>query len=179
MINLKLSHKKDSLKRFSIKLIDLIIHHLNFILLISFLVPWVYGQIAIEDLSEVIIVVGVFVLSSAALAIVTFTYISSMTNMKEDLKKSMVFAGESFFMATIQFIAGLGLFLFINLLIKHFFGQFHIVLNFSWEGLISLFLLLIQLIGIYEVASALSNLLKGIIEVYGLLRKKLNMFLVK
>jgi hypothetical protein len=39
--------------------------------------------------------------------------------------------------------------------------------------------LLIQLIGIYEVASALSNLLKGIIEVYGLLRKKLNMFLVK
>jgi hypothetical protein len=136
-------------------------------------VPWIYGQIAIEDLSEVIIVVGIFVLSSAALAILTFTYISSMTNMNEDLKKSMVFAGESFFMATIQFIAGLGLFLLINLLIKHFLGQFHIVLNFSWEGLISLFLLLIQLIGIYEVASALSNLLKGIIEVYGQFRKKL------
>jgi len=174
MINLKLSRKKDILKRFLIKLINLIIHHLNLILLISFLVPWIYWQIAIKDLSEVIIVVGVFVLSSAALALVTFTYISSMTNLNKDLKKSMIFAGESFFMATIQFIAGFGLFLLINLLIKHFLGQFHIVLNFSWEGIISLFLLLIQLIGIYEVASALSNFLKAIFEVYMQFRKKHN-----
>jgi len=136
-------------------------------------VPWIYGQIAINDLSEVITIIEVFVLSSATLALVTFTYISSMTNLNKDVKSSMVFAGESFFMATIQFIVGLGLFLLINLFIKQYLGLFHIVLNFSREGVISVFLLLIQLIGIYEVASALSNFLKAIFEVYRQFRRKL------
>jgi hypothetical protein len=138
-------------------------------------VPWIYGQIAINDLSEVITIVEVFVLSSAALSLVTFTYISSMTNLKKDVKKSMVFAGESFFMATVQFVAGLSLFLLINLFVKQFLGQFHIVLNFSWEGITSIFLLLIQFIGIYEVASALSNFLKAVFEVYIQFRKKHNL----
>lgn len=173
-MNVKLSLKKDSFKRFFIKLIDLIIHHLNLVLVLTFLVPWIHGQIAINGLSEVITVVEVFVLSSAALALVTFTYISSMTNLNNDVKKSMIFAGELFFMATVQFVAGLSLFLLINLIIKQFLGQFHIVLNFSWGGIISVFLLLIQFIGIYEVASALSNFLKAIFEVYRQFRKKHN-----
>lgn len=139
-----------------------------------FIVPWIYGQIAINDLSEVITIIEVFVLSSATLALVTFTYISSMNNLNNDIKSSMVFAGESFFMATIQFIAGLGLFLLINLFIKQFLGQFHFILDFSREGIISLFLLFIQLIGIYEVASALSNFLKAMLEVYRQFRRKLH-----
>lgn len=173
-MNLKLSQKKDILKRFLTKLINLIIHYLNFILVITFLVPWIYGKIEINDLSEVITIIEVFVLSSATLALVTFTYISAMTNLDKEVKSSMVLAGESFFMATIQFIAGLGLFLLINLFIKQFLGHFNIILNFSWEGIISSFLLLIQLIGIYEVASALSNFLKAIFEVYRQFRKKHN-----
>jgi hypothetical protein len=171
-MNLKLSQKNDNIKRFLTKLIDLLIHHLNFVLVITFLVPWIYGQIAINELSEVITIIEVFVLISAVLALLTFAYISSMT-LNKDMKTSMIFAGESFFMATIQFIAGLGLFLLINLFINQFLGQFHIVLNFSREGIISLFLLLIQLIGIYEVASASSNFLKAIFEVYRQFRKKL------
>ncbi len=128
--------------------------------------PWIYGKIAINDLSEVITAVEVFVLSSATLALVTFTYISSMNNLDKDLKKSMVLAGESFFMATIQFIAGLSLFLLINLIIKQYLGPFNIVLNFTWEGIISVFILSIQLIAIYEVASALSKFSIAIFEVY-------------
>ncbi len=75
---------------------------MNFILVISFIVPWIYGKIAINDLSEVITVIEVFVLSSATLALVTFTYLSSMNNLDSVVKKSMVIADESFFMATIQ-----------------------------------------------------------------------------
>jgi hypothetical protein len=165
-MNLKLSQKKESIKRFIKKLIYLIIHHLNFILLITFLVPWIYGQIAINDLSDVITIVEVFVLSSATLALVTFTYISSMTNLNKEVKSSMVLAGESFFMATIQFIAGLGLFLLINFIISRFIDPSDIILNITQEGIISVFLVLIQLIGIYEVASALSNFLKAMFEVY-------------
>lgn len=163
----------DNVKRLFIKISSLILTYSNLILVIIFIVPWIYGQIAINDLSDVITIIEVFVLSSATLALVTFTYISSMTNLNKDVKSSMVFAGESFFMATIQFIAGLGLFLLINLFIKHFLGQFHFVLNFSREGIISLVLLLIQLIGIYEVASALSNFLKAIFEIYRQFRRKL------
>lgn len=173
IMNLKLN-ENDGIKRLFIKVSSLILTYLNLILVIIFIVPWIYGQIAINDLSEVITIIEVFVLSSATLALVTFTYISSMNNLDKELKSSMIFAGELFFMATVQFIAGLGLFLIINLFIKQFIGQFSFVLNFSWEGLISAFLLLIQLIGIYEVASALSNFLKAIFEVYIQFRKKHN-----
>lgn len=172
-MNINLSKKKDGINGLFIKVCSLILTYLNLILVIIFIVPWIYGQIAINDLSEVITIIEVFVLSSATLALVTFTYISSMNNLNKEVKNSMILAGESFFMATVQFIAGLGLFLIINLLIKQFLGQFHIVLNFSWNGIISVFLLLIQLIGMYEVASALSNFLKAIFEVYKHFRKKL------
>lgn len=172
-MNLKLK-KNDGIKKSFIKVGGLILTYLNLIFVIIFMVPWIYGQIAINDLSEVITIIEVFVLSSATLALVTFTYISSMTNLNKEVKGSMIFAGELFFMATVQFIAGLGLFLIINLYIKQFLGQFSLVLNFSGEGLISVFLLLIQLIGVYEVASALSNFLKAIFEVYTQFRKKKN-----
>ena len=140
--------------------------------------PWIYGKIAINDLSEVITVVEVFVLSSATLALVTFTYMSSMNNLDRVVKKSMILAGESFFMATIQFIAGLSLFLLVNLIIKQYLASFNIILNFSWQGIISVFLLSIQLIAIYEVASALSKFLIAIFEVYKHFRiKKHNMII--
>ena len=171
IINIKLTQKKNYFKKLLTKLTSLISTYLNFILLLSFLVPWIYGKIAINDLSEVITLVEVFVLSSATLALVTFTYISSMTNLNREVKSSMVLVGESFFMATIQFIAGLSLFLLINLISK-FIGLSGIILNLSWEGILSVFLLSIQLIGIYEVASALSKFLKAIFEIYRQFRMK-------
>ncbi len=177
--NLNLSQKKDNLKRFLIKLISVILTYLNFIVVISFLVPWIYGKIAINDLNDVITVVEVFVLSSATLALVTFTYISSMNNLDKDVKKSMINTGESFFMATIQFIAVLSLFLLVNLIIKQYLGPFNIILNFSWEGVISVFLLSIQLIAIYEVASALSKFLIAIFEVYKHFRIKKDNIILK
>lgn len=165
-MNLKVNQKKDGLKRVLIKSIRLIAHYLNFIFVIIFLAPWIYGLIKINDFSQVISFVEVFVLGSATLALVTFTYISSMTNMKKEVKSSMVLAGESFFMATIQFIAGLSLFLLINLLINKFIGPSDIALNFTWKNIILIFSALIQLIAIYEVASALSRFIKAIVEVY-------------
>lgn len=168
----KLSQRKDSLKRFLSKVIGLIVTYLNFLLVVTFLIPWIYGKIAINDLSEVITIIEVFVLGSATLSLVTFTYISAMTNLHEKVKNSMILAGESFFMATIQFIVGLGLFLVINLIFSKFIGPSDIILIFSWEGIISIFLLFVQLLGIFEVASALSNFLKAIFEVYRQFRIK-------
>lgn len=168
----KLSQKKESIKNFLIKLIGLLVTYLNFLLVVTFIIPWIYGKIAVNDLSEIITIIEVFVLGSATLSLVTFTYISAMTNLHEKVKKSMILAGESFFMATIQFIAGLGLFLVINLILSKFIGPSDIVLNFSWESIISIILLFVQLFGIFEVASALSNFLKAIFEVYKQFRIK-------
>jgi len=128
--------------------------------------PWVNGKIAIHDSSEVINLIEVFVLSSATLSLLTFTYIFTMTNLHRKIKNSMETAGESFFMATIQFIVGLGLFLLVKLTINHFIDPSNITLSFSLEGAISVFLLSVQLIGVYETASALSKFLKGIFEIY-------------
>ena len=89
-----------------------------------------------------------------------------MSDLHEKIKKSMVISGESFLVATVQFIVGLGLFLVVNLIINHFMDISNVNLSFSVTGLISLLLSAIQFIGIYEVASALSKFLKGILEVY-------------
>lgn len=165
-MGLNQSRRNDNNKGFLNKLINLMMTHLNLILVLTFVVPWIYGQIAINDLSQVITAVEVFVLGSATLALVTFTYVSSMTNLDNEVKNSLVTAGESFFMATIQFIAGLSLFLLMNLLINKFIGPSDISLKFTWKNIILMFSALIQLIAIYEVASALSRFIKGIIEVY-------------
>jgi len=69
-------------------------------------------------------------------------------------------------MATIQFIVGLGLFLMITLTINHFIYPSNVTLGFSVDGIVSIILLSIEFLGIYEVTSALTKFLKGVIEVY-------------
>lgn len=135
-------------------------------MVILFLAPWVNGKLAIHDSSEVISLIEFFVLSSATLSLLTFTYIFAMVNLHKKIKNSMEVAGESFFMATVQFIIGLGLFLLVTLIINHFVDPSNITLSFSLDGMVSVVLLSIQLIGVYETASALSKFLKGIFEVY-------------
>lgn len=89
-----------------------------------------------------------------------------MTDLHEKVKKSMVISGEAFFVATVQFIVGLGLFLLVNLIKDHFTGPGDLALNFSIGGVAYVILLIMQFIGMYEVASALSKFLKGVFEVY-------------
>jgi hypothetical protein len=145
---------------------DLIYPYLSLIFVILFIVPWINGKIAVHNSNEVISLIEVFVLSSATLSLLTFTYIAVMADLHERVKKSMVMAGESFFIATVQFIVGLGIFLLITLTIDHFIDPFNITLTFDLGGLISVTLLLIQLVGVYEIASALSKFLKGVYEIY-------------
>lgn len=78
----------------------------------------------------------------------------------------MVVAGESFFISTVQFIVGLGLFSAINLINDHSMHLNIFELTFSVNSIIMLLFILVQFIGIYEVASAFSKFLKGVIEVY-------------
>lgn len=75
-------------------------------------------------------------------------------------------------MATIQFIVGLGLFLLVTLTINHFIDPSNITLSFSSDGAVSVVLLSVQLIGVYETASALSKFIKGIYEIYKSFRVK-------
>ncbi|AEG17567.1 hypothetical protein MSWAN_0529 [Methanobacterium paludis] len=152
--------------RFFYKIINLISPYLSFIFVIIFVTPWINSNFALHNSDQILSLVEVFVLSSATLSLLIFTYIIAMSDLHEKVKTSMVIAGESFLVATVQFIVGLGLFLVVNLLINHFMDIVNVNLSFSVTGLISLLLSAIQFIGIYEVASALSKFLKGIIEVY-------------
>ena len=172
-IHIKLQMKIEYLKRFLNKISGLISTYLSFILIMVFLVPWINCKLAVNDSSEVITIVEVFVLSSATLSLLTFTYIAAMTDLHEKVKKSMVVSGEAFFIATVQFIVGLGIFLLVTLVASHqFINISTITLNFSFDSVISILLFSVQLIGVYEIASALSKFLKGIFEVYKSLRIK-------
>ncbi|OPY27156.1 MAG: hypothetical protein A4E27_00599 [Methanobacterium sp. PtaU1.Bin242] len=139
---------------------------MSFILVIIFIVPWLNGKLEMHDSTEVINLIEALVLGSATLSVLTFTYIAAMSDLHERVKKAMVTAGECFFISTVQFIVGLSIFLFITLTINHFIDPFAITLSFNIGGIISLFLLSVQLMGIYEIASALSKFLKGIYEIY-------------
>jgi hypothetical protein len=158
--------KAPYLKRFLYKLGDLISTYLSFIFVIILILPWVNGELKLHNSTEILNFVEVFVLSSAPLSLLTFTYIAAMSDMHEKVKKSMIIAGEAYFLSTVQFIFGLGLLLLVNLIIDHFINPFNVTLGFSVSGLIFVLLFLIQFIGIYEVASALSKFLKGIFEIY-------------
>jgi hypothetical protein len=131
-----------------------------------FIVPWINGKLQLHYSNEILTLIEVFVLSSATLSLLTFTYMAAMSNLHEKVEKSMIMAGEAYFIATVQFIVGLGLFLLVNLVFDHLIYPTGITLSFSMGGLLFVILLLIQFIGVYEVASALTKFLKGIFEVY-------------
>lgn len=152
--------------RFIYKISALITPYLSFVFVIIILVPWIIGKLQLHNSDEVLVLIEVFVLSSATLSLLTFTYIAALSDLHEKVKKSMVIAGEAFFISTVQFIVGLGLFLLVNLIMDHSLGSWNLNLNFSIGGVTYVILLLMQVIGVYEVASALSKFLKGVFEVY-------------
>jgi hypothetical protein len=152
--------------RFLYRISTLITPYLSFIFVLIFLVPWILGKLQLHNSDQVLTLIEVFVLSAATLSLLTFTYIAAMTDLHEKVKKSMVIAGEAFFVATVQFIVGLGLFLLVNLIRDHFLDPWNLTLSFSIGGVAYMILFLMQFIGMYEVASALSKFLKGVFEVY-------------
>ncbi len=152
--------------RFIYKISALITPYLSFVFVLIFLVPWILGKLQLHNSDQVLVLIEVFVLSSATLSLLTFTYIAAMTDLHEKVKKSMVIAGEAFFISTVQFIVGLGLFLLVNLIRDHFIEPWNLTLSFSIGGVAFVILFLMQFIGMYEVASALSKFLKGVFEVY-------------
>ena len=152
--------------RFFYRIGDLISPYLSFIFVIIFLVPWINGKLHLHNSSEILTLIEVFVLSSATLSLLTFTYIMAMSDLHQKVKESLVKSGENFFMATVQFIVGLGLFLLVNLFIDHYMDPGHISFSFSFSTLIFLVLAFVQLVGLYETASALSKFLRGVFEVY-------------
>ena len=157
--------KKSSLIRFG----ELIYSYLGLIFAILILIPWIFGNIQLHNSSEVLTLTEVFVLSSATLSLVTFTYIVAMTDLKEKVINSMVNAGELFFIATVEFIVGLGIFLGVNFIIEHYINP---GFSFNLNGIAFAILVLAQMVGIYEVATALYKFLKGIFEVYNSFRTK-------
>ncbi len=152
--------------RFFYKISTVITPYLSFIFVLIFLVPWILGKLQLHNSDQVLTLIEVFVLSAATLSLLTFTYIAAMSDLHEKVKKSMVISGEAFFVATVQFIVGLGLFLLVNLIKDHFTDPGDLTLSFTIGGAAYVILILIQFIGMYEVASALSKFLKGVFEVY-------------
>jgi len=152
--------------RFFYKISTVITPYLSFIFVLIFLVPWILGKLQLHNSDQVLTLIEVFVLSAATLSLLTFTYIAAMSDLHEKVKKSMVISGEAFFVATVQFIVGLGLFLLVNLIKDHFTDPGDLTLSFNLGGAAYVILILIQFIGMYEVASALSKFLKGVFEVY-------------
>lgn len=156
--------------RFFLKVGDYISPYLSFILVVIFIVPWINGRLQLHNSSEILNLIEVFVLSSATLSLLTFTYIMALADLHQKVKKSMIKSGEHFFMATVQFIVGLGLFLLVNLFIEHYMDPGNFSLSFSLSTFVFLVLLLLQFIGLYEIASALYKFLRGIFLVYRSLR---------
>ncbi len=146
--------------------VELISPYLSFIFVLIFMVPWINNHFAFHNSEQILTMVEVFVLSSATLSLLIFTYIMALSDLHEKVKRSMVKAGESFFISTVQFIVGLGLFSLVNILKSHYIGFNTFTYTLSFNNLLFLVLILIQLVGIYEVASALSKFIKGIMEVY-------------
>ncbi|MGZ7209088.1 MAG: hypothetical protein ACXVHV_04360 [Methanobacterium sp.] len=144
--------------------------YLSLILTIGFLVPWILGAIKIHNFDEIISLVEVFVLVSATLSLLSFTYIMASAEIHEKLKKSVMEAGELFFVSTVQFIIGLFLFLFMENLVGNFLDISSLHLSFSLNGLTTLILILIQLLIIFEIIFAFSKFFRGCIITYASFR---------
>ena len=72
-----------------VKFGKLIYPYLGFIFAIIILIPWILGSLKLHNSSDVLTLTEVFVLSSATLSLVTFTYIIAMTDLHENVKDSM------------------------------------------------------------------------------------------
>jgi hypothetical protein len=172
-MNSKSSKGKLSLiKRFSNFLGNLVSTYLGVILTIGFLVPWLLGAIKIHNYDQITGFIEVFVLVAATLSLLSFTYIMALTEMHETVKKSMIRAGELFFMSTVQFIVGLFLLFLMDYLTHSFLDISNVQLSFSSVNLSSLVILIIQIFILLELIFAVSKFFQGVIGVYVSFRAK-------
>ena len=144
--------------------------YLSLILTIGFLVPWIIGAIQIKNFDDVINLVEVFVLVSATLSLLSFTYIMASAEIHEKLKKSVMEAGELFFVSTVQFIIGLFLFLFMENVVGNFLNISSIHLSLSFNGIITAVIVIIQLIILLEIIFAFSKFFRGCVKIYASFR---------
>ncbi|MBI5680441.1 MAG: hypothetical protein HZC47_06080 [Methanobacterium sp.] len=164
------SHNPSNLKKFLNFAGSLISTYLSLILTLGFLIPWLLGAFQIKNFDEIINLIEVFVLVSATLSLLSFTYIMASAEIHEKLKKSVMEAGELFFMSTVQFIIGLFLFLFMRNITGSFLNLSSIHLSLSLNGIISGIIVIIQLIIIFEIIFALSKFFRGCVGIYASFR---------
>jgi len=158
----KLSHVK---KLFNV-VGSLLTTYMAIILTIGFLVPWILGSIKIHNYNEIIGFIEVFVLVSATLSLLSFTYIMALSDIHEKIKDSIIKSGELFFMSTVQFIVGLFLLLMMDYLTNNFLNISNINLSFDLSGIISIIIFIIQISILLELIFAISKFFKGVIGVY-------------
>lgn len=149
---------------------SLISTYLSFILTLGFLIPWLLGAFQVKNFDEIINLIEVFVLVSATLSLLSFTYIMASAEIHDKLKKSVMESGELFFMSTVQFIIGLFLFLFMRNITGSFLNLSSINLSLSFSGITSVIIVIIQLIIILEIIFAFSKFFRGCIGIYASFR---------
>jgi membrane-bound acyltransferase YfiQ involved in biofilm formation len=164
--------KLSNLKRFFRVLGNLVSTYLGMILTIGFLVPFILGAIKIHNYNEITSFIEVFVLVSATLSLLSFTYIMALTDMHEKVKESMIRSGELFFMSTVQFIVGLFLLFLMDYLTHSFLNISNIHLNPDIGGIASIVIFLIQIFVLLELIFAVSKFFRGVMGVYISFRAK-------
>ena len=146
--------------------------YLGIILTIGFLVPWILGAIKIHNYEQITSFIEVFVLVSATLSLLSFTYIMALTEMKEKVKKPIIKSGELFFMSTVQFIVGLFLLFLMEYLTHSFLNISNLQLGFSFANISSLIIFIIQIFILLELIFAVSKFFQGVMGIYVSFRAK-------
>lgn len=160
------------LKRFFKITGSLLSTYLSLILTLTFLIPWILGAIKVKNFDEVINLIEVFVLVSATLSVLSFTYIMASAEIHEKLKKSVMESGELFFVSTVQFIIGLFLFIFVRNFAGTFLDLSTIQLSLSLNGVLSVLIIIVQFIILFEIIFAFSKFFRGCMGIYVSFRKK-------
>ena len=140
--------------------------YLSRLLTIGFLIPLIAASINSKNFNEIINLIEVFVLVSATLSLLSFTYVMALENMKEKVFKSILSAGELFFMSTVQFIVGLFLLFILNAFGIGFLPVSTLKLSFNWHDLLGILIFIFQIAVIFEIVFALSKFFKGVMKVY-------------
>ncbi|MBP2045686.1 uncharacterized membrane protein (DUF485 family) [Methanobacterium aggregans] len=86
--------------------------------------------------------------------------------MKEKVLKSILSAGELFFMSTVQFIVGLFLLFVLNSFGIGFLPVSTLKLSLNWNDLLGVLIFIFQIVVIFEIVFALSKFFKGVTKVY-------------
>ena len=140
--------------------------YLSRLLTIGFLIPLIAASINSKNFNEIINLIEVFVLVSATLSLLSFTYVMALENMKEKVLKSVLSAGELFFMSTVQFIVGLFLLFILNSFGIGFLPVSTLKLSFNLNDLMGILIFIFQIAVIFEIVFALSKFFKGVMKVY-------------